>query len=221
MRIYLKTSGSQQVIAYNYQRKLVGCIHKWLGPNKWHDQISLFSLSWLYGKYKSVKKKGLIFDQGAQFFFSCPNPIIIKQLIHGIQESPEMFEGLVVQEVSLVETPSFGEEAYFYVQSPVLIKRTQEQNRIKFYFPEDHEANKLLTETLVNKLKNAGLEDKKINVSFDSNYPKAQKKVSTYNGIDNKASICPIRIQGDPEAVAFAWEVGVGNSTGIGFGALK
>jgi len=27
-------------------------------------------------------------------------------------------------------------------------------------------------------------------------------------------------VEGDPRAVQFAWEVGVGNSTGIGFGAL-
>ena len=28
-------------------------------------------------------------------------------------------------------------------------------------------------------------------------------------------------LKGSPEQIAFAWDVGVGNSTGIGFGALK
>ena len=41
------------------------------------------------------------------------------------------------------------------------------------------------------------------------------------NGIKNKASICPVIVKGTSEQIAFAWNVGVGNSTGIGFGALN
>lgn len=221
MRIYFKTTASSEVIPYNYQRKLVGCIHKWLGPNQWHDQLSLFSLSWLYGNHKSVSGKGLLFDRGAQFFFSTPDPRMIKQLINGIKQAPEMFGGLMIAEISILETLEYREKAYFHVQSPVLVKRTLERNKIRFYYPEDVEVNELLTQTMKNKLKKAGLVDKEIQVSFDTSYPKIRKKVSTYNGIQNKASICPIIIQGDPEAIAFAWDVGIGSSTGIGFGALK
>jgi CRISPR/Cas system endoribonuclease Cas6 (RAMP superfamily) len=32
---------------------------------------------------------------------------------------------------------------------------------------------------------------------------------------------CPIIIKGKPETKLFAWNVGLGNSTGIGFGAIK
>ena len=43
----------------------------------------------------------------------------------------------------------------------------------------------------------------------------------TYNGIKNRASLVPIVIEGTTEQITFAWSVGLGNSTGIGFGALK
>ncbi len=79
----------------------------------------------------------------------------------------------------------------------------------------------LLTETLKRKLKIAGLPDDKINVSFQSDYSGAKTKIIYYNNIGNKVNICPVIIEGTPEQIAFAWNVGVGNSTSIGFGALK
>jgi CRISPR-associated endoribonuclease Cas6 len=42
-----------------------------------------------------------------------------------------------------------------------------------------------------------------------------------YKGIANKANWCPVIIKGRPETKLFAWNVGLGNSTGIGFGAIK
>ena len=42
-----------------------------------------------------------------------------------------------------------------------------------------------------------------------------------YNGVENKASWCPVIVEGKPETKAFAWNVGLGNSTGIGLGAIK
>lgn len=42
----------------------------------------------------------------------------------------------------------------------------------------------------------------------------------TYRGIGNRANMCPVIIDGRPETKAFAWEVGIGNSTGIGFGSI-
>jgi CRISPR-associated endoribonuclease Cas6 len=41
-----------------------------------------------------------------------------------------------------------------------------------------------------------------------------------YRDINIKGTLCPVIVEGDPRAVQFAWEVGVGNSTGIGFGAI-
>lgn len=41
-----------------------------------------------------------------------------------------------------------------------------------------------------------------------------------YNGIGNRTSWCPVRIQGKPETKVFAWATGIGNSTGAGFGSI-
>ena len=36
-------------IPFNYQPKLVGTLHKWLGPNDIHGKLAMHSFSWLMG----------------------------------------------------------------------------------------------------------------------------------------------------------------------------
>jgi len=67
----------------------------------------------------------------------------------------------------------------------------------------------------------AGIKDETFNIRFESSYAKAGTKKVTYNGIENRASWCPAIIEGNAETKLFAWNVGLGNSTGIGFGAIK
>ena len=68
MRIYLKTSPNSELISYDYQNKLVGTLHKWLGVNSEHDLMSLYSFSWLHGSVS--EQKGLNFPKGASWFIS-------------------------------------------------------------------------------------------------------------------------------------------------------
>ena len=44
MRIYIRTTPNSSVLPFDYQQKLIGTIHKWLGNNEIHDKISLYSL---------------------------------------------------------------------------------------------------------------------------------------------------------------------------------
>lgn len=65
MRINLKTTPSQMCIPFNYQPKLVGTLHKWLGPNDIHGKLAMHSFSWLMGG--STTTNGIVFDNGARF----------------------------------------------------------------------------------------------------------------------------------------------------------
>jgi len=85
---------------------------------------------------------------------------------------------------------------------------------------DDENASDYLTETLKRKLSLAGLPIDNLKVSFDKNYHSPKTKIITYKGIGNRVNFCPVIVEGTPEQIAFAWNVGVGNSTGIGFGAL-
>ena len=63
--------------------------------------------------------------------------------------------------------------------------------------------------------------DNDFEIYFDASHTKAGTKLVNYKGIMNRASWCSVIIKGSPETKLFAWNVGIGNSTGIGFGAIK
>lgn len=218
MRIFISLQTNNQLVPFNYQQFLTGAIHKWLGENIYHNQTSLYSFSLLIGGQKKGNK--LQFPQSTGFFFSAYDTKMIKDLIRGIQANPEINFGLTVKEIQVRETPIFGNRQVFLVQSPVLVKR-QVDNKEVHYIYNQPETDLLITETLSTKLDKAGLAKEGIKVQFDKNYAWAKTKVIYYNNIGNRANICPVIIEGTPEQIEFAWNVGIGNSTGIGFGSLK
>ena len=85
----------------------------------------------------------------------------------------------------------------------------------------DPRANTCLKETLQTKMNEAGITDESFDIRFETTCPKAGTKKITYNGIQNRANWCPVIIEAKSETKLFAWNVGLGNSTGIGFGAIK
>ena len=220
MRINLSLTPTRQLIPFDYQQRLVGAFHKWLGDNEQHDGLSLYSLSWLSQGRVNEQRTGLRFGQGASWFISSYNTELLLKVVRGIQTDPDIAFGMSVHSLTIQELPDFGSEQRFAVASPVFIKRTINGNVEHILYDHPH-ANEFLTETLQRKLREASLPDDGVRVTFDESYSKAQTKLLTFNGIQNRASLCPVIISGTPQQIAFAWCVGVGNSTGIGFGALR
>ena len=222
MRIVIHTTPNSSIVSFDYQQKLVGTIHKWLGNNEIHDNISLYSFSWLFSG-KMIRNQGYTFPDGANFFVSFYEEEYLRLLIRTILSDPEMFCGLKVRDISIVNQPVFSEDAqYFRLASPIFIKRLQDGTRnYKFYLYDDEVSNTLMTETLKHKMKEASLpEDGTLKVEFDLTYPQKQVKMVTIHGIKSKASMCPVIIHGSPQSKLFAWTVGIGNSTGSSFGSL-
>ena len=46
MRVHLFTPPADRIIPFNYQPILTGALHKWLGPNDMHEDISLYSITY-------------------------------------------------------------------------------------------------------------------------------------------------------------------------------
>lgn len=220
MRVYFHLSPNTRIVPFNYQHSLVGAFHKWLGHNELHDDISLYSLSWL-SKGQARGKKGLDFPNGSTFQVSAPDRGLLHDLVQGVFEGHLVNWGMKVGEMTIQRTPDFGESHRFVVESPVLVKRRRmEGKHDQYYFPGDPDTDTFLTETLRNKLRRAQLDDSVV-VRFDPDYSNPRIKMITFKGVDIKATYCPVIVEGNARAVQFAWETGVGNSTGAGFGALR
>jgi CRISPR-associated endoribonuclease Cas6 len=219
MRIHLKIKTPKQGIPILHQPLLTGTIHKWIGENNnVHGELALFSYSWLTG---GRLKNGLLqFNNEGYFFISSHSDKLLAEIIKGIQADPTMFNGLEVKEVLIESNPDFSHINHFNVASPIFIKRRNETS-IQHILYTNPLAGQYLAETLQNKMEKVGLTDDALKIEFDLSYSKASTKLVHYNGIDNKTSWCPVIIEGKPETKAFAWNVGLGNSTGIGLGAIK
>jgi CRISPR-associated endoribonuclease Cas6 len=135
---------------------------------------------------------------------------------------PDFFAGMKVVDLRIQQTPVFPERMRFSVASPVLVKKF-DGTSIRHLTFNDPEANDVMTKTMQTKLRTAGLDAhaETVRVSFDTSYTGAKTKLVDIHGIKNRANVCPVIVEGTPEAVAFAWDVGVGHSTGSGFGALR
>ena len=222
MRIRIKTTSNEKILPFDYQGKLIGVIHKWLGNNELHDKIYLYSFSWLLGGVM-VDKKGYVFPNGAELLISFHEDQHLKKIIDSILLDSEIFYGLCVKDITIVGSPVFTEEPQrFFLASPIFIKRRIEEIMgYKYYFYDDQESNQLMTETLKHKMREAGLpEDDTLRVEFDISYSKKKKKMVTIHGIKSIANMCPVIIHGTQTSKRFAWVVGLGNGTGSGYGAL-
>jgi CRISPR-associated endoribonuclease Cas6 len=220
MRLYLKLISSNQTIPFNYQPYLTGAIHKWIGEqNKVHDGLSLHSFSWLQNVLVR-NRQGINLTRESYFFISAHDESLIKDILKGIRSNPSVCYGSSVSDVQIQDNPTFSNVQMFFTASPVFIKRRIDNNE-KHFTHENPSSSLYLTETLKKKLKAAGLSSEDVNIKFDNSYPNPQTKVIRYNEIGNRVSICPVIIEGSNEQIQFAWNVGIGNSTGIGFGALK
>ncbi|MFT3740387.1 MAG: CRISPR-associated endoribonuclease Cas6 [Breznakibacter sp.] len=218
MRIHIKTSGIQRIVPYDHQHLLTGTIHKWLGQNNEHGSVSLYSFSRLAGG--KATPQGIHFERGTSFYFSASDVNLIKRMIEGIRTTPGMFAGLTVTDVAIQEDPDLSVRELFHVGSPIFIKR-RDGNKIEHVLYDDKQAGDFLKETLQTKMELAGVANEPFQIRFDTNYLRPSIKKITYKGIANKANWCPVIIEGSPEVKLFAWNVGLGNSTGIGFGAIK
>jgi len=149
MRLHLKIKSNNQIVPFNHQHLLTGVVHKWLGWNQEHGDLSLYSFSRLEGGRKA--RGGLLFESGSSFFFSAWDEALVKKLIDGIQKDPEIFCSMQIAEVIMQPAPDLSEKELFYPASPIFIKRHTENNTEHIIY-DDPRANEFLKETLESKM---------------------------------------------------------------------
>ena len=146
-----------------------------------------------------------------------------KELLRGVLAQPEVFSGIRVTQTQEVATPAFGNFYRFRTDhSAVLARQSRANGSREYLLWENPQSDKVLTQLLRRKLEAAGFgaEHRDVQVRFDRNYQKSRSRKVTIKGVHHKGSECPVWVAGTPEAVQFAWLVGLGDLTGSGFGGL-
>ncbi|MDR1895788.1 MAG: CRISPR-associated endoribonuclease Cas6, partial [Prevotellaceae bacterium] len=128
MRIQIGTTPNREPVPFNYQHKLVGMLHKWIGFNELHGKTALYSFSWLLNA--KVGSKGLNYPNGAKFFISFYDDVYLKKVVTTIMSDTEMCYGLKVTDVSIDENPDLTDRTLFRCASPVFIRRSEGEKDI-------------------------------------------------------------------------------------------
>lgn len=225
MRLHFSLSPNRESVTFNYNHFLVGVLHRWLGPNDLHDKLSLYSVGSLQGG--GARNGALNFPRGASWHISAPDTPQGQEFLQKIAEaalrSPDVCCGMEVIEIASQNTPEFGPKRVFRADSPIFIRGDKEAGNDPHILFDDPRASDYLTKTLRHKLDAAGLGhlSEGAKVSFDRSFKNPKTRlIHIKDDFYKKASVCPVIVEGEPEAVRFAWCCGVGNLTGSGFGSL-
>jgi len=226
MRLNLTLSPNTDSVPFDHLHWLTGTLHKWVGPdNTLHDGPSLYSIGWLGGGQGDGG--ALAFPDGARWRLSFYSDRAAKSALEGILDDPSVFAGMRVTEAQQQTTPAFSGGYRFSVDAPVVARRRRDDGSREYLLYDDERADAALTRTLRRKMDAAGLgvDTSEAQVRFDRGYDGAHTKLATIekggHEVKHKGSVCPVIVEGPPEATRFAWNVGIGELTGSGFGALK
>ena len=226
MRLNLTLSPNTDPVPFNHLHWLTGTLHKWAGSgNALHDGPSLYSVGWLKGGH--AEEGALTFPDGARWRLSFWDADAAKQVLDGILQDPSVCAGMRVVEAQQQTTPSFSGGYRFDVDAPVVARRRRDDGSREYLLYDDERADAALTRTLRAKMRatNLDVDSSEVKVRFDHGYDGARTKLATIekggHEVHHKGSECPVIVEGPPEASRFAWNVGVGELTGSGFGAVK
>lgn len=219
MRLNLRLSPNTVPVPFEHLHHLTGALHKWLGPNEVHDGLSLYSFGWL--RKSEVRKGALAFPQGAVWRMTFSDAHMAMQVQSGMLRDPSVAFGMNVVEAQPQPPPEFTGAYRFRVDGPVLVRARRDDGTRAHLTYDDDAAGAELTRVLHRKLAAAGIEAPGAAVHFDVGEGTAKTKVARIKGVSYRGSLCPVVVSGPPEAVRFAWCVGVGDLTGSGFGALR
>lgn len=226
MRLHILLSPSREPVNFNYNHFLVSCLHRWLGNNnEFHNGLSLYSVGSLQGG--GARNGALSFPRGARWHISAPDTSQGSEFLNRVAEaalrSPKVCCGMEIVEISSQATPEFGPHRVFRAESPIFIRGEKDGDQDPHILYDDPRASDYLTRTLRHKLDKAGLShlSESAQVSFDQTYKTPKTRlIHIKDNFYKRASVCPVIVEGEPEAVQFAWNVGAGNLTGSGFGSL-
>lgn len=142
----------------------------------------------------------------------------INLCFRGIKKDPAMFDGLVCDQIEILNQ-YVADQSVFLPQSPILVKYydKNESHHLTFHDPC---VNYFMKSIIFRKLLIAGIQPEEFSISFISNHPEATTKLVKYRDISMRANWCPVSIHSSDMIKQFILDVGVGHSTGIGFGMI-
>jgi CRISPR-associated endoribonuclease Cas6 len=220
MRLVVHLSPNTSPVNFNYLNETARFFYGHVGIEGLHGNVSLYSLSFLRNGTPSPEG-GLDFPNGSSFFVSAHDNQIIENLKNNIQTNEHLLNGMKVFATKVYpDIVPETESVRMVLRSPCLL-RDEDGFPIMWYMQE---AQERLEEIAKRKMKLANIPLSELeSIRPDLRSPIKFKSISYEhdgNTIYNKCSLGSAVVKGTPKALTFLWNVGLGESTGIGFGSV-
>jgi CRISPR-associated endoribonuclease Cas6 len=219
MRIKINLSKNKTNVPIQNQSLLNSWIHKVLGENnKWHDKKSNYSISSLRGGKMNDDKQTLNFPKGGFITVSSLDDELITTFLLGVMKNPDFGFGMGFVGVDYIKENFHDGWNYFATLSPFIVKEYND-GKYKFLTLKDENFEEKLKEYLKKKLIPYDLDLTDFNVKIGDNKSNKVKQILVKNVI-NHANQCQVNIFCNKKVAETLYNIGIGQSTGSGFGTI-
>jgi len=221
MRLKILLSGTNKILPVNHQHIVNSFIHRALGKdNVYHDAKNDYSVSSLQGGKLIPETKTVSFNNGGFIIISSLNKSFLNNILIGLYTT-SFHEDIKVCGVEFIDEKFINGWNHFVTLSPFIIKKYINKKQYGFYTLNDVDIETIIKDYLVRKLSKI---DPSLNLSdFNIKIPKHDNhrvvKVLVKNVL-NTANLCHISIHTNKKVAEILYNIGLGQSTGSGFGTI-
>lgn len=219
IKVYFEKT--EKSIPFNHQHQMNGFIYKMLGEksNKYHDTFSCYSVSNIQGCKMKEDKSGLVFPGEPYIQIASDNTEVCNDfvcaIINTIDNKSANFFGLHPVRFETYDFPCGKKFDIMRTISPILLKQNGRKITIN-----DENWLKVLNENCRAKLANNGIEDKSFKIVI-GNRDNVRSKMVYVGDVFNPCTDGVFTVYGKESTRRKLYNMGIGNSTGTGFGAVK
>lgn len=220
MRIVISFTRTNKKVPRN-NSIITSWFHKMLGHNKHHDNQSVYSISPLLGgTVEKDEPRYEKFNRGGYIIISTSDSELIYDILSK-SIGTEIFDGMEAYKIDKIDNKFYNDqtEMFFRTTKSGLVLKSHTGN--SFTTLNDENFEELLNERTLAKIK-------KINPNIDTTDFKIEVVEHKHNKVFNTimknakipASNVTVKISGNKDIFEMLYDLGLGNSTGCGYGHI-
>lgn len=205
------------ILPFNNQKEMNSFIYRTLGDNnRYHDGFSNYSISSIQGG-KMFDESHIIFKESPYIQVASQDMDFINCLISGLEKRKYTFFGLQYERLEINDFNVNRRFDTILTISPVIVKDSITRRKISI---DNKNFVTELKKNCVEKLRHKGIEDSTFDIVL--RHPeKAKQKLIMVGDIFNICTNVSLYVYGKPNTRKALYNLGIGGSTGSGFGAVK
>lgn len=230
MRVKINYTKNEIPVPIQNQSFLNGYIHKCLGENnEYHNAKNDYCISNLRGGVRNNPNNTLSFNDGGFICVTSNNQSFLGEIISGVLKNPELGWGMTFKTLDFIKEDFIGSEKkkqqnawhHFATLSPFIIKEYADKKNYTFVTLNDENFSEKVKLYLINKLSEIykDIDLTGFDVKIESRPSNKVKGILVKNTI-NRANQCQISIFCTADVAEKIYTLGIGQSTGSGFGTI-